>query len=76
MQARLDEWMIEDAVLLATSHKRKPGQIREHGSGPILTIEPQQGTRRVELIRCEIATDGGESLAQLFPVSPIAPVAQ
>jgi hypothetical protein len=34
--------MIEGAVLFATGHKSEPGQIREYGSGPILTVEPEQ----------------------------------
>ena len=76
MQTRLDLRMIEDSVFLATSHKDKACQIREHGSSPILAIEPEQRARRVELIHSEIARDRCQSLTQFLPISPIASVSE
>lgn len=72
----LDQWVIEHAVLLATRHKGKPGQIHKHGSGPILAVESEQRALRWELIRGEIATNGCQSLAQFLPVASVPPVAK
>jgi hypothetical protein len=68
--------MIEDGVLLAARHKREGSQIHKHGSGPVLAIESQQGTRRFELVYSQIPTNGGESRAQFFPVASISSVAE
>src|SRR5258708_22978195 len=39
VQAGLNEWMIEDAVLFATRHQRGARQIGEDGSSPILACQ-------------------------------------
>ena len=44
MQTRLDERMIEHAVLFATGHERESSQIGEHGPGAILSVEPEKST--------------------------------
>jgi hypothetical protein len=72
VQTRLDQRMIECAVLFATGHKGKASQISEHGSGAILAVKPEQRALRGELIRREILTNGGESLSQLLSVASIA----
>src|SRR6202011_2026541 len=57
VQARLDKRMIEHRVVFATHHKSKTSQVREHGPGAILPIEPEQGTLLWNLVRCEVARD-------------------
>jgi hypothetical protein len=74
VQTRLDQRMIEGAVLFATGHKREACQIREHRSGPILAVKPEECALRWELIRCEIARDRSQSLAQFLPVMAVATV--
>jgi hypothetical protein len=76
VQTRLDQRMIEGGVLFATGHKREPSQISEHGSCPILTVEPEQGVCLWKLLCREIPTDSGEALAQFRSVQPIAPIAK
>jgi hypothetical protein len=41
VQACLNERMIKRGVLLATSHKSEPGQVREHSSRAVLAVEPE-----------------------------------
>jgi len=72
MQTRLNQRMIEGTVLFASGHESKPGQVSEHGSGPILAVEAQQGTPLRKLVRCEIPTNGREPLTQFLPVPPVA----
>ena len=72
VQSRLDLRMIEGGVLFAAGHKGEPGQISEHSSCPILAVEPEQGSPLRELVCCEVAHDGGESLSQFLPVAPVA----
>src|SRR6266566_1302668 len=76
VQARLDERMIEDAVLFAASHKRETSEIGEHGSRAILPVESEQRVLREELVRCEIATDSCQSLAQFLAVASVPSVAE
>ncbi len=76
VQARLDERMIEDGVLFASCHKSETSQVGEDGSGPILAIEPEQGTRLWKLMRREVARDGRSALSQFLPVAPVASVAK
>ena len=74
VQARLNQRMVEQVIVFATGHEREPSHISEHGSVAILPVEPQERTRRFELIRRQIATDGCKPLAQFFPLSPVASV--
>ncbi len=76
MQTSLDEGMIEGGVLLAAGHKGKAGQIREHRSGSIQPVEPQQRPLRWELIRAEIACDRSQSLVQFLPIASVASVSE
>jgi len=76
VQTRLNERVIEHGVLFATRHKGKASQIGEHGSGAILSVEPQQGMLRRKLGCCKVARDRGESLAQFRSVAAIASVAK
>ena len=45
LQACLDEWVIEHAVLFAARHKAEASQFGEHGPGAILAIEPCAAVR-------------------------------
>ncbi len=74
VQTRLDQRVIEDAVLFVTSHKSKASQVHQHSSRPILAIEPEQRVRRFELICGEIATNGREPLVQFFPIPSVPSV--
>ena len=74
VQTRLNEWVIEHLVLFTAGDKREACQIREDGSSAILAKDMQQRARRVELRRCEIATNGGEPLAQFLPISSVPAV--
>jgi hypothetical protein len=42
VQTGLNQRVIEQAIVFAPSHKRKTGEIGEHGSIAILSIEPEQ----------------------------------
>lgn len=74
MQTRLDQWMIEGGVLFAAGNIGEAGQIREHGPCPILPVESEQRALRWKLIRCEIATNTHQSLAQFLSVSSVPSV--
>jgi len=63
MQTRLDERMIEHAVLFATGHERESSQIGEHGPGAIVSVEPEESTFLEELVCRKIARDQGKGLA-------------
>ncbi len=76
VQTRLNEWMIEHRVLFAAGHKGETRQIGEDGPGAILSIEPQQDTLLWNLVRCEVAPDRREALAQFLPVASVAAVAK
>jgi hypothetical protein len=76
VQTRLDQRMIEYRVLFATRHEGETGQISEHGSRPILSIESQQGACLWKLVRREVTRDGRERLAQFLPVAAVAAVAK
>ena len=41
VQTCLNERMIEHRVVFAAGHKGEPGQVREHGPGAILAVEPE-----------------------------------
>jgi hypothetical protein len=56
--------VIEDAVVFATGHEGEAGQVGEHRACAILSKDMEQGTRRWELVRGEIARDRRECLAQ------------
>jgi hypothetical protein len=58
MQTRLDKRMIEHRVVFATGHKGEASQVRKHGPGAILSIEPEQGAFLGELVRREVTIDG------------------
>ena len=76
MQTRLDQRLIERGVLFATSDKGETGQISEHGSHPILAIEPEQGARRWDLMCCKVACDRREALAHFHSVASVASIAK
>jgi hypothetical protein len=76
VQTCLDKRMIKGGVLLAAGHKGETSQIREHGSGPIVAVEPQQGASLWELVCSEIATNGHQGLAQFRSIASVAPVAK
>jgi len=76
MQTGLDQRMIECGVLFTSCHKSESGQIREHGSGPILAVEPEQSAPLWELVGREIPTNGREAPTQFLPVAPVASVAK
>lgn len=76
MQTSVDLRMIKDAVLFATRHKREASQLREDCSRAVLAVEPQQAMLRQELLRCEVARDGGKRLSQFLSVAPVAFVAK
>ena len=63
MQPCLNQRVIQHMVLFAAGHKGEASQIREYSPGAILTVEPQQGAFLRKLVRCEVATNGCESLA-------------
>src|SRR5260370_29630936 len=72
----LDKRMIKRGVVLAASHEGEADQIGEHGPGAILSVKPKQGALRRKLVRCAVARDGREGLAQFHSVAPIASVAK
>jgi hypothetical protein len=74
VQPRRNARVIEQAIVLATGHKREPCQIGEHRPIAILPIEPEQRVRSFEVIRCQISANGCESLAQFFPIASIPAV--
>src|SRR5712691_2923656 len=76
VQTRLNERMIQHAVLFATGHKGKASHIGEHSPGAILAVEPQQGALLWDLVRCEVARNRCETLAQFLSVASVAPVAK
>ena len=63
--------MIEHRVVFAAGHKGKASQIGEDRPAAILSIEPQQRMGLWELMRREIATNGGEALTQFLPLASI-----
>lgn len=74
METRLDKRVIEHAVLLATGHKRESCEIREHGPGALLPIEPEQSPFLWKLVCSQIPTNGSFALTQFLPVAPVATV--
>jgi hypothetical protein len=44
VQPRLNQWVIQHAVLFATGHKRETSEVSDHGSQAILAVKPEQGT--------------------------------
>ena len=76
MQPRLDQWVIEHAVLFATGHIREASHIGEHGSVAILAVEPEQCTFWWELMGRQIPANGGEPLAQFLAIVPVAAIAE
>jgi len=76
VQARLDERVIEYGVLFPSCHESETSQVGEYGSRAILAIEPEQGTRLWDLMRCEVARDHRQALPQFLLVAPVASVAK
>jgi len=66
--------MIEDRVVFPTHHKEEVCQVCNHCPCAILSIKAQQGVFLREVMRCEIAADGLESLTQFCSVASIARV--
>src|SRR6266516_50397 len=75
-QTRLHERMIEHGVLFAAHHEREACQIRQHGPGAVLPIEPEEGALLRKLVGSEVATDGREGLTKFLPVESVASVAK
>src|SRR5450755_384370 len=76
VQTRLDKRVIENAVVFATRHKSKANQVGEDCPGAILAVEPQQGKLLWEMIRCEIALNRREALAEFYSIAPVTPIAK
>ena len=76
VQTRLNEWMIEDRVLLATGHKGEARHLGERGPCAILAVEPEQRAPWFKLRRGERARDRCQSLAQFLAVMAIASVSE
>jgi len=76
MQTRLDQRVIEHRVLFAASHEGEAREIGEHGPRAILPVEPKQATCWRELVRCEVASDRRECLAQFHSVASVASIAK
>src|SRR5712692_1055566 len=76
VQTRLNERMVEHTVVFAAGHKREACHIGEHRPRPILTVESEQGMRLWKLVRCEIAHDRREALAQFHAILPVAAIAK
>ena len=68
--------MIEQGVVFATRDKGKAGQVREHGSGTILPVEPQQNVLLWEMACLEIVLNDPERPSQFLAVATVAPVAK
>jgi hypothetical protein len=51
VQARLDDWLVKEPIVLAAHHERKAEQIGQDGSGPIQAVKPQQGAFFWKLVR-------------------------
>src|SRR5260370_19353338 len=75
-QAGWPERMMEHGIVFAAGDKGEVGHICEHRPSAILPIEPQQSMPFRELVRCEIARDRRERLAQFRAVASIAAVAK
>ena len=58
MQTRLDQRVIEYAVVFAASDKGEPRHIREYGPGAILPVEPQQRAFVWKVVGPQIPTNG------------------
>ena len=71
VQTRLDQRMVEHAVVLPSRHKREARYLGECSPRTILPVESEQRMRRFELIRGEIACDRSQSLAQFLPVMAV-----
>lgn len=76
VQARLNQWMMEQVIVFAAGYKRERGHIGKHRPIPVLAIQPEQRMRSVELIRRQILTNGRQPLAQFFARAPVATVAE
>ena len=74
MQTRLHKRMIQHGVVFATHHEGEACQIGEHRPGAILPIEPDQRALLLQLVCCQVPTDGCQSLAEFFSVEPVAAV--
>ena len=58
VQTCLDQRVIEHAVLFATGHVGEAGQISQHGSRAILSVESEQGALCRKLVCRQIPLDG------------------
>jgi hypothetical protein len=76
VQTCLNTRVIEDTVFFAARYKGEANQVGEDSPGTILAVEPQQGTRLWEVVRCEIARDSREGLAQFRSVASVASIAK
>jgi hypothetical protein len=74
VQTCLNQRMVEGSVLPATGHKREPGEICEHRSFPILTVEPEERAFLRKGVDSQMSTNSRQSLAQFLPILPVASV--
>src|SRR5712691_5383592 len=75
MQPRLHERVIEHGVIFAAHHKRIASKGSDNNTRPILPIQSQESALWGELVRHQVASNGGHCLAQLLAVLSIAPIA-
>lgn len=68
VQAALDLGPIQHGIVFASCHERKACQISKDGSHTIEPIQPHQGTFLRELVRLQIALNGGHCPTQFLPV--------
>src|SRR5439155_16468959 len=76
VQATLDLWPIQHAVIFAAHHEREACQIGDDSPRPILPIQSQQDRRRRKMVCLQVVPDGGQRSAQFLPVASIAAVAE
>ena len=74
VETRLHQRVIQSGVRSASGHKGEARQVGEYGPRSILSVKPEQGTRRWNLVRREVATDGCQAPPQLLPIVSVAPV--
>jgi len=76
VQTRLDERVIEYRVVFAARHEGEASQVRKHSPSAILSIQPEQGALRLDLVCNKVATEGREGLAQFHSVESVASIAK
>ncbi len=72
VQTSLNLGSIQKLIVLPPRHIEEASQVGEDRSRAILPIQPQQGMRRLQAVRLQIATDGHDRATQFFPVRSVA----